>query len=188
MAHTCGARSDGSVLCWGDNTHQQLGLGAERAAKLTLQRAGVPMPVAGISEVTQLAAASNKTCALASGEVWCWGHQPVGEISGAAQAHVSAPVKLEGLSEVIGVAAGASQVCALTQSGEVWCRRSVEGAPAKLERVALASAATQIVSGEAHACALIAEGAVQCWGDNVLGQLGNFSDVRSDAPVFVAFD
>ncbi len=187
-SHTCGARRDGSVLCWGDNTHHQLGLGAERAAKLTMQRAGVPMPVAGVSEVTQLAAAANKTCALASGQVWCWGEQAVGEISDAAKTHVPEPVRLEGLSQIIGVAAGASHVCALTQSGEVWCRRGINGARATLERVALASAATQLVSGETHACALIAEGAVQCWGDNVLGQLGNFSDVRSDAPVFVAFD
>ncbi len=37
----------------------------------------------------------------------------------------------------------------------------------------LASTATSVAAGSFHACALIGDGTVRCWGDNTYGQLGN---------------
>lgn len=37
----------------------------------------------------------------------------------------------------------------------------------------LGNVATQLVAGDAHTCALLASGIVQCWGDNSNGQLGD---------------
>ena len=39
--------------------------------------------------------------------------------------------------------------------------------------VAGVTGATSIATGGGHSCAVIAEGKVQCWGDNRDGELGN---------------
>jgi alpha-tubulin suppressor-like RCC1 family protein len=45
--------------------------------------------------------------------------------------------------------------------------------------------ATAISTGNASACALVANGAVQCWGDNTNGQLGNGTTTGSPTPAMV---
>ena len=47
------------------------------------------------------------------------------------------------------------------------------------------AAATQIAAGDSHTCALTTAGAVECWGSNSNGQLGNNSTANNDVPVAV---
>lgn len=46
--------------------------------------------------------------------------------------------------------------------------------------------ATSIAVGGRHACAVTAEGAVRCWGDNRYGQLGDGTTTQRPSPVFVS--
>lgn len=46
--------------------------------------------------------------------------------------------------------------------------------------------ATQIVAGQATACAVVVGGGVKCWGSGYNGRLGNGSDLDSASPVDVA--
>lgn len=45
--------------------------------------------------------------------------------------------------------------------------------------------ASTVSAGGNHSCALITGGAVNCWGDNSLGQLGNATFINSNVPVRV---
>lgn len=91
--------------------------------------------------------------------------------------------------------------CVLREGGSVWCWGGngcdawlLEGAipndctweePLDPVEVELGVAATQIAVGGAHACALLVDGSVWCWGLNFGGQLGNGTRVDSATPVQV---
>ncbi|MBI3812816.1 MAG: hypothetical protein HY283_11555 [Nitrospirae bacterium] len=46
--------------------------------------------------------------------------------------------------------------------------------------------ATSVVSGGSHACAVMADRTVACWGDNRYGQLGNGTTASAESPVAVS--
>ena len=86
-------------------------------------------------------------------------------------------------------ALGNQFTCALLQTGDVKCfGRNAEGELGQgdttnrgdmagqmgdaLPRVPLVEQATAIAAGQHSACALLASGSLQCWGDNSYGQLG----------------
>lgn len=66
-ARYCAARSDGSAVCWGNNTHGQLGSGDTAEYSYAV-------PVQGVSDVVQVSAGAKNSCALnGSGTSMCWG-------------------------------------------------------------------------------------------------------------------
>ena len=68
--HAC-ANVNGGVKCWGDNIVSQLGDGTEINRAIAVDVLGLP---AG-SNVTAVAAGVEHTCAVASGDVLCWGRK-----------------------------------------------------------------------------------------------------------------
>ena len=65
--HTCAALKDGRVMCWGDNTFGELGIGTTDAVQGAVQ-------VRGISNASLLKANKYSTCALGTdGTASCWG-------------------------------------------------------------------------------------------------------------------
>jgi alpha-tubulin suppressor-like RCC1 family protein len=91
----------------------------------------------------------------------------------------------------VGIAAGIIHTCALLSNGDVKCwgnnasgevgDGTISTRTAPGPRVPLAAPAVAVACGASHTCALLATGAVQCWGDNMLGQLGN-GGVPTESP------
>ncbi len=103
-----------------------------------------------------------------------------------------------GLSSVVQLAAGEAHTCARTSAGQVYCwglnNNGQLGDGTTLNRqaptlVALPSGVTgftRIAAGSLHTCGLTASGALYCWGDNLLGQLGDGTNTDRLQPVRVA--
>src|SRR5438445_3872630 len=73
-AHACGARKDGSVVCWGANGNGQLGNG-------TTLDSSVPVQVLGITDAIAISLGGSHSCALRqTGNVVCWGFNSSGQL------------------------------------------------------------------------------------------------------------
>ncbi len=184
--HTCGLSAAGAVVCWGDDTLDQLGRSAPGSG---------PEPVEGLPPgVTQVSAGAIHTCAVTGdGAVYCWGDGSEGQLGQMVAVDSPRPVAVQGLpGPVTEVAAGGYHTCALLADGAVSCwgqnrwgqlgdgtrtSRSMAGPVA-----GLAGPARSLAVGAAYTCALLRSGAVQCWGSNEMGELGQGFDDRPPAP------
>ena len=188
--HTCALVSSGGVKCWGRNDNGQLGDGSF-AQRLT------PVDVTGLSGVTAIAAGWGHTCALVSGGgVKCWGNNDRGQLGDNSSWRRLAPADVSGFAGgVSGTVAGWGHTCALSSGGGVKCwggnwhgqlgDNSTTNRLTPVDVTGLGSGLAATAVGGHHSCALSSVGAVNCWGNNEGGQLGDNSTTRSTTPVEV---
>ncbi len=139
---SCGLVGSGRAVCWGDNTHGQLGReGTSREFGYVQTQADVPL-----EGVAQLACGTQHACAVLDDHtVRCWGAGDEGQ-----------------LGKGVG-----------------------PNAPYASERVEIA-AADQVVAGTDLSCARLQSGQVSCWGKNAQGQLGRGVSSEVLGPAIVA--
>lgn len=102
------------------------------------------------------------------------------------------------ISGIVQISGGYNKTCALRTDGTVVCWGAilemqwdnVSGWTLKPVETSFSpkvvpnlSGATQIGVGRRHACAILSDATVQCWGDNSQGQLGNGTTTSSASPV-----
>ncbi len=187
--HTCALSTAGGVQCWGINSYGQLGDGSIGSAKTT------PQPVIGLaSGVAAIAVGANHTCALTTaGAVRCWGLNLNGQVGDGGTTDRTTPQPVTGLaSGVVAISAGAKHTCALTAAGAVQCwgynaegqlgDGSTTNKSTPQPITGLASGVAAIAAGYSHTCALTTAGAMQCWGKNAFGQLGDGGTTNQNTP------
>jgi alpha-tubulin suppressor-like RCC1 family protein len=193
--HTCAVLFSGRVKCWGENFEGELGNGTT-SGSLT------PVAVSGLSNAVAVSAAEFHTCALLSdASVECWGNNVYGQLGNGTTDSSLTPVAVSGLSNAVAVSTSRYYTCALLSSGGVECwgdnghgqlgngtANYNETTDSSLTPVAVSglSNAVAVSTGTEHTCAVLSTGGVECWGDNVAGQLGNGTTTRGLTPVPVS--
>lgn len=199
-AYSCALKADATVVCWGVNTHGELG----QANGLSLETT-TPKVVPNLTGVVVLRAGSNHACGLKNdNSVWCWGFNGYGQLGDGTTVTKDYPVAVQKLSGnaaaiaastaqtlvVKSIALGEYHSCALGDAGSVICWGANTygqlGVGTTINSsIPLATNAFGIALslGNSSTCYLQTDGSVRCSGNNSQHQLANNTTV--DSLVFV---
>ncbi|MDI1437455.1 DUF4215 domain-containing protein [Polyangium sorediatum] len=197
MEFNCARFGDGRIKCWGSNAQGQLGIEGDANMGDGIGEMGAALPVTylGGAKAIDIVSGAHHTCALLEDHsVRCWGLNDDGQLG-------LGTVDLgdDHTTTAIAIAAGAFHTCAILADGAVKCwghnacgqlglgditnrGGSPEDMGNNLPAVDLGAGnrAIAISAGLSHTCAILASGAVKCWGDGGLGKLGNGSPGSAD--------
>lgn len=186
--HACGAHSDGTVTCWGQNSSGELGLGVESNYE-------PPRSIEGFDGIVEIEGGQYYTCALSDdGSVWCWGYNNHGQLGDGTTTERHVPTEVLGVSGAERIAVGSAHACAIlgTSSVKCWGRNNQGqlGDGTKTDSptpvtVAFGAAVEPIDIDAArdNTCVVLADGTARCWGG---GTLGDGSSAQSSVPVTVS--
>jgi len=193
--HLVALASDGTV--WGSGVHYKADQGISDASDATVS---IVRRIAGLSDVTAIAAGDSHTVALKSdGTVWTWGWNGYGQLGDGTTNDSVEPIQVPGLPAIAAIAAGWYHNVAVGTDGSVWawgdnskyqlgvistqiCGTTLRftGCAKTPRRVLNLSpgSVTALAAGADHTLAL-SGGKVWAWGNNLAGQLGNGGNVSS---------
>ncbi len=162
----------------------------------------------GSPVATAVAAGSNHSLALDShGVVWGWGANSSGQLGNGTFSfppdgapHIAWAITFPEAVKIVAIACGGQHSLALDNNGSVWAWglndhgqlgiSSFEGQinkPAKLIHFPSNTRIVAIAGGSLHSLAIDSAGKVWAWGANVVGQLGNLTNIDSHGPSQVQF-
>ena len=188
--YSCSVGTDGSLVCWGDNSFGQLGVGDTEERPLASYDTGAATaePVVFPAPVVAVSAGVEHTCAVLSTQaLYCWGsnnkwkagHPSLTQI-GHTQSTLPGDVgQVEEVGPVTSVGASDDFTCASMVNGSAVCwglnrfgqigggapryhAYSVKTAP--LIQTQPGAFVVGVSAGWHHACALFTGGRVACWG------------------------
>ena len=190
--HALALRSDGTVWAWGQREHGAIGDGEPKTLR-ALNAIG-PVKVPGLEGITQIATYLNHNLALrGDGHVMAWGSNKDGELGLGTRAIGWTPAEVTGLDRIVSIDAGSAAdhgvSGAVRDDGTVWLWGSGTSAmmgngngnvspddpggrvlsPATVKGI---TSAKRIALGDGHVAVLLADGTLQAWGFNGVGQVG----------------
>ncbi|NBW83061.1 hypothetical protein EBR21_15030, partial [bacterium] len=180
LSHVCALKEDKTVSCWGDNSNSQLGDGTNVSRPL-------PTKVVGLDSVSSLSGDHSHTCALlANKTVKCWGRNWNGQLGDGTFTDKTLPTVAVGLNNVDSLTSS----CALLSDKTVKCWGSWTGngsadnvaTPAQVP--GLSNVISMSQSG-LNTCVVFEDKSVKCWGDNIMGELGDNTQVSKNDPTQV---
>lgn len=172
VAHTCGARADAVLRCWGRTWFNQTGHGLQELA---------PGPIASAWGALDLGRYGG--CGIRDvGTLWCWGDNFAGQLgTGSTGVPESRPVQVGTGTTWRDVSAGTAHACGIRGDRSLWCwggnasGQLGDGSYANRNaptRVGTANDWRQVSAGNTSTCATRVDGSLWCWGANGEGQLG----------------
>ena len=145
--HTCGIKTDGTLVCWG------------------YDEAGDTTPPSGT--FTQLSAGGWHTCGIeTNGTLVCWGYNQNNQASPPPGTFIQLSA---GGYHTCAIKSDDTLACwgAGTTNTGVW--------PEYGQSIAPSGSFTQVSAGQYHTCGLKKDGSLVCWGYNASGQSNPFS-------------
>ncbi len=177
--HTCTAKADGRVTCWGANDSMQAGR-EDMADAATAQE----VIIRGGQSVLGIYAGVDHSCATTNmGNAMCWGNNQTTQLGPLATGLEQAvPAQVAFGSPVRQMALGEDFSCALLENSVLrcWGGNSDKIINASSDAVVAQPTALhpgvifqEITAGRAHMCGLTDTFNLFCWGDNSANQLGD---------------
>lgn len=209
--HQCARFDDGSLKCWGVNADGELGLGdriTRGSNRPCLMGTNLPFVNLGGRRFSDVIAFNKdrpgrglRTCAIANGEIFCWGNG-VGKNPGDLAALAPFPLPARALRFAKNhavIEGGQTNACALLEGGKVACTGTngvgqlgtgdrVEHSDFVVVDLGPGAVATDIAVNDGSACALLQAGTIKCWGDGALHGIStprpatSATDARGDEP------
>lgn len=189
--HSCGRKTDGTLWCWGNNQHGQLGTGdtASQVAPVRVDPEGLGSDVAGVYVPSGSGGISTRTaftCARKTdGTLWCWGSNEYGQLGTGDRDARLRPTQVTGLgTDVHAASLGGAFGCARKTDNTLWCWGANEAgqlgtgdkqdrlSPVEVDPSGLGASVRRFSTGAAHTCARRTDNTLYCWGANEAGQLG----------------
>jgi alpha-tubulin suppressor-like RCC1 family protein len=192
--HVCARLAGGAVRCWGTAAYGRLGYGNEINVGDDETPASVgDVPLGGSAQ--KVVTGDGFSCALLeNGAVRCWGRNREGQLGYGNTTYIgdneypsTAGTVNVGAGTIVDITAGSEHACVLMSDGAVRCwglgsygqlgygNTSTIGDnefPSTAGDVSLGGKAIAISAGTYTTCAVLDTGAVRCWGEGTVGQLG----------------
>ena len=192
--YSCATVQNGKVVCWGSNLYGQLGNGNN----ISGSSPSTAVSFSTLVSVSSVAAGGAHTCALTNtGSVTCWGDNQYGQLGNngnQTRDTPSDPITLPNGRTATAITAGFFHTCALLDNGQITCwglnlsgqlgngTNTNTDAPGDPITLPNGRTATAITAGFQHTCALLDNGTISCWGNNLYRQLGNNGDQNRNTP------
>lgn len=171
--HSCALLSDGSAVCWGDNSlgqavgspdrHQSISAGGAHTCAVRVNETihcwgdntkGQAPSAVNDHTYRLVSAGLEHSCAVTADQhVSCWGSNAHGQTNAPDGTFVS-------------VAAGASHTCGIRTDGSISCW----GDTIDPAQIPASGSFRMLASGDQHACAIDSAGDLVCWGSDNIGQ------------------
>lgn len=188
----CAVTFDGQVHCWGNNY----------LANGTVGNSTTPQPVPGATNMLRISISTLSSCGISNAKtVLCWGYRPYLGTGNQQATYVVSPVSLPTLTNIEEIAVAYNSGCAIRNDGALFCwgynqhfassgqiptghlgqisTINVLSSPTLVGNV---TGATRVDMSTEHTCVGLTNGALQCFGYNALGGLGNNSTNATHLP------
>ncbi|MBN2176224.1 MAG: S-layer homology domain-containing protein [Demequinaceae bacterium] len=161
------------------------------------------VPIPNLHDIVQLDCVWGEKAARAStGEVWVWGENLAGHITGDPSGPVLTPLAIAGIDDAVDIEIGSPDVCVVREDGTVWCWGNtmathdsdpydpdwsvvtwqLETVPTKIVRV---TDAVDIETGINNWYVRTSTGELWVWGLNFGGSLGEGTDIYRPIPILI---